>query len=109
MSAAPLDRGRHRVRRAHRARRRHTQAGTGSEQIVILDTGTGARRARGEAAARVLLDDLIELRQDVVREGQELLEAWRPALRRRAFLPDAVNLAHSIALRRVTSERCRRS
>ena len=67
---------------------------------MILDTGTGATRARGEAAARVLLDDLIELRQDVVREGQELLEAWRPALRRRAFLPSAVNLAHYIALRR---------
>ena len=100
MSAAPLDRGRHRVRRANRARRHHAQAGTGSEQVVIPDGGTGATRARGEAAARELLDDLIELRQDVVREGQELLQAWRPALRRRAFLPSAVNLAHYIALRR---------
>ena len=42
---------------------------------MILDAGTGATRARGEAAARELLDDLIELRQDVVREGQELLES----------------------------------
>ena len=67
---------------------------------MILDAGTGATRARGEAAARVLLDDLIELRHDVVREGQELLEGWRPALRRRDFLPSAVNLAHYIALRR---------
>jgi len=48
----------------------------------------------------VLLADLIELRDEVAEEGRELLEAWRPALVRRAFLPSAANLAHCVALRR---------
>ena len=48
----------------------------------------------------LLLDELIDLRSHVVVEGAELLERWRPALRRRAFLPSAVNLAHYVALRR---------
>jgi len=50
--------------------------------------------------AAVLLDELVELRAEVVAEGRDLLEGWRPALRRRAFLPSALNLAHYIALRR---------
>ncbi len=52
------------------------------------------------AGSAVLLRDLVELRGEVVSEGRQLLEAWRPALLRRAFLPSAVNLAHYIALRR---------
>jgi pyruvate kinase len=59
-----------------------------------------ADRSRTEAVASVLLHDLVELRGEVVHEGQQLLEAWRPALNRRAFLPSAVNLAYYIALRR---------
>jgi pyruvate kinase len=55
---------------------------------------------RIEADAGVLLEELLELRARVVVEGRELLEAWRPALTRRAFFPSAVNLAHYIALRR---------
>jgi pyruvate kinase len=47
-----------------------------------------------------LLGELRELREDVALEGRDLLETWRPALRRRAFLPSAVNFAHYVALRR---------
>jgi len=49
---------------------------------------------------RALLRHLIELRGQVVAEGRELVDEWRPSLHRRAFLPSAVNLAHYIALRR---------
>ena len=48
----------------------------------------------------MLLKSMGELREQVVAEGRELLEEWRPALRRRAFLPSASNLAYYIALRR---------
>ncbi len=47
-----------------------------------------------------LLRELVELREQVVAEGDELIAQWRPVLRRRAFLPSAVNLARYIALRR---------
>jgi pyruvate kinase len=50
--------------------------------------------------AGALLGELLELREEVAREGRELLDTWRPALARRAFLPSAVNLSHYIALRR---------
>jgi pyruvate kinase len=56
--------------------------------------------ARVEADPIVLLGELRELREDVAAEGCDLLESWRPSLRRRAFLPSAVNLAHYVALRR---------
>src|SRR5262245_32774990 len=56
--------------------------------------------SRAEADACVLLAQLTELREEVAVEAHELLAAWRPALRRRAFLPSAANLAHYIALRR---------
>ena len=47
-----------------------------------------------------LLRELVELREQVVAEGDELVAEWRPALKRRAFLPSAVNLARYMALRR---------
>ena len=47
-----------------------------------------------------MLGELLALREQVADEGRELLESWRPALKRRAFLPSAVNLSHYIALRR---------
>src|SRR5262245_23254507 len=56
-------------------------------------------RARTQTPA-ALLAELVDLRSQVVAEGDELLESWRPALRRRAFLPSAVNLARYVALRR---------
>jgi pyruvate kinase len=46
-----------------------------------------------------LLTELLALRADVVSEADELVERWRPALARRAFLPSAVNLARYISLR----------
>ena len=49
---------------------------------------------------RLLLRDLVELRELVAVEGDRLLAEWRPALRRRAFLPSAANLAQYISLRR---------
>jgi pyruvate kinase len=64
---------------------------------AVMET---ALRPRREHSARALLVELIELRRAVAREGDELLESWRPALSRRAFLPSAVNLGHYIALRR---------
>jgi pyruvate kinase len=51
-------------------------------------------------SSELLLAELVELRQQVVAEGDELMARWRPALERRAFLPSAVNLARYIALRR---------
>jgi hypothetical protein len=51
----------------------------------------------GSAALR---EELLELRAGVADEGRQLLEAWRPALRRRAFLSSALDLAHYISLRR---------
>ncbi len=57
-------------------------------------------REQRPQAPDVLLRTLVELRGEVVAEGDELLTQWRPALRRRAFLPSAVNLSRYIALRR---------
>src|SRR5262249_22594593 len=57
-------------------------------------------RAPGSAASRQLLCDLLDVRRQVIAEGRQLVEAWRPALRRRSFLPSAVNLAHYISFRR---------
>ncbi len=52
------------------------------------------------ADPRDLLAALLDLRAAVLAEGQGLCAAWQPSLRRRAFLPGAVNLAHYLALRR---------
>ena len=49
---------------------------------------------------RAMLGELIELRADVVAEGDALFDQWRPALTRRAFRPSALNLARYLALRR---------
>jgi hypothetical protein len=59
-----------------------------------------AQRTSAETDLRKLLRELIDLRHEVVEEGNELVATWRPALRRRAFLPSAINLAYYIALRR---------
>jgi len=61
--------------------------------------GTAGTTER-EPASSELLAELLDLRHEVVVEGGELLDLWRPALKRRAFLPSAVNLARYIALRR---------
>ena len=48
----------------------------------------------------LLLRELVELRGQIVAEGDELMERWRPTLQRRSFLPSAANLARYISLRR---------
>jgi hypothetical protein len=59
-----------------------------------------AQRTSAETDLRKLLRELIDLRHEVVEERNELVATWRPALRRRAFLPSAINLAYYIAPRR---------
>jgi len=46
------------------------------------------------------LQDIEALRGAVDAEGRATLAQWRPAIRRRAFLPAALNLAHYLAFRR---------
>jgi pyruvate kinase len=46
------------------------------------------------------LAELFALREEVIVGGRQLVGVWRPTLRRRSFLPSAVNLAHYIAFRR---------
>ena len=65
---------------------------------VVTHTLDGQRAPL--ATTTELLGELLALRDQVEREGRELVETWRPALHRRAFLPSALNLAHYIALRR---------
>jgi pyruvate kinase len=54
--------------------------------------------ARGSAAD--LREALEALRADVLEDGGEILERWRPLIERPSFLPSARNLARYIALRR---------
>ena len=51
-------------------------------------------------APGLLLRELVALREQVLVESDELMALWRPALKRRAFLPSAVNLSLYMALRR---------
>ena len=52
------------------------------------------------SSARALWADLSRLRAAVAEEGAATLASWAPALRRPAFEPAALNLAHYLALRR---------
>jgi pyruvate kinase len=47
-----------------------------------------------------LLDEMLHLRHEVLREGRELFDEWRPHISRRAFVLSAYNLANYLALRR---------
>lgn len=47
-----------------------------------------------------LVDSLLELRQQVEKEGQERFDRWRPKLKGLAFRPGALNMAHYLALRK---------
>ncbi len=58
-----------------------------------------AAYANDERVTQPLYEALEGLRADVVREGSETLDRWRPRIRRGAFLPSALNLAYYIALR----------
>jgi pyruvate kinase len=46
-----------------------------------------------------LVDELFALRQAVAREGRDIFERWRPALKHHASRSSALNLAHYLALR----------
>lgn len=50
-------------------------------------------------AGRDLLARLIELRAAVISAGAARFDGWQPLIRRRFFLPSALNLAHYLALR----------
>jgi pyruvate kinase len=67
--------------------------------IGIMQTHI-VERVAASAGSGQLLRDLLDVRGQVIAEGRQLVEAWRPALRRRSFLPSAVNLAQYIAFRR---------
>ncbi len=58
------------------------------------------RTPEATASSNALLHELVQLRDQVVAEGDALFREWRPALTRRAFLPSALNLAQYIVLRR---------
>jgi pyruvate kinase len=70
---------------------------------------TQRTEARAPAPARAvdvrgrhhdLVDGLIELRDEVAAEAQQILASWSPALRRAGFWPSAQNLATYLAFRR---------
>ena len=52
-----------------------------------------------ESRARRLHREIVELRGEVLLEGGEIFDRWRPGIRREEFLPSARNLAHYLALR----------
>jgi pyruvate kinase len=58
---------------------------------------TTATDQRGAAGLR---DALEELRAEVLSQGDELIERWRPRIKRAEYTPSAANLAYYIALRR---------
>ena len=53
-----------------------------------------------ESQPRRLHREIVELRGEVLLEGGEIFDRWRPHIRREEFLPSARNLAHYLALRR---------
>ncbi len=66
--------------------------------VVPANAAIAVGSADDEAAA--LLSAARALRDDVDREGRATFARWRTAIRRRAFVPCALNLAHYLALRR---------
>ena len=47
-----------------------------------------------------LLEKIIQLREDVYREGTETFQRWEPRITRTSFVNSAMNLAHYLSLRR---------
>lgn len=62
-----------------------------------MKTSATAIKPRSSEQLRGTLE---QLRADVLDEGDELFERWRPRIKRVEYLPSAHNLAHYIALRR---------
>jgi pyruvate kinase len=65
-------------------------------EALAKSTAT-ATKQRSSEELRVALE---QLRAEVVAEGSDLFERWRPRIKRAGYLPSARNLAHYIALRR---------
>jgi pyruvate kinase len=53
-----------------------------------------------QVTAKELLAEMLDLRNEVCREGEAIFALWRPLIVRRAFYSSAVNLSQYIALRR---------
>jgi pyruvate kinase len=79
-------------------------AGDGIAVDVIHAPHHGGRTSRPdpspESHARRLHGEIVELRGEVLRDGGEIYDSWRPGIRREEFLPSARNLAQYLALRR---------
>ncbi|HEY4550273.1 MAG TPA: hypothetical protein VIG98_08400 [Bacillus sp. (in: firmicutes)] len=57
-------------------------------------------KASTEQDPAYLLDSIIQLREDVYREGQETIQRWEPRIKRNSFLNSALNLSYYLSLRR---------
>jgi pyruvate kinase len=57
------------------------------------------RDARQPAGVCRLRDQLVDLRSEVLTEGGEIFDRWRPRIQREEFVWSARNLAHYLALR----------
>jgi pyruvate kinase len=73
---------------------RTTPVGDAQEMRATIQPATDLRELRA------LVDRLLELRDGIVRDAQQILAGWRPSVRRWAFLPSAQNLAAYLAFRR---------
>jgi len=65
--------------------------------LVLAGNALCGRRFRN---LFLLLASLIDLRESVWAEGQQLFEKWKPLVSRRAFLVSGLNLCCYLALRR---------
>ena len=72
------------------------------DRTRVPDSGGKAIRSDSspESRARRLQREIVELRGEVLLEGGEIFDRWRPGIHREEFLPSARNLAHYLALRR---------
>lgn len=50
--------------------------------------------------AKLLLEQLLHLREDIVKNGEARFEVWKPSLEREDFLVSSQNLAHYLELRK---------
>jgi hypothetical protein len=70
--------------------------------LTIRTTKASVSSAAGPSSRRrvALVDTLFELRRQIQKEGHERFDRWRPMLKRLAFRPGALNMAHYLALRK---------
>ncbi len=63
-------------------------------------TAEHSRPTPRNQSAAALCEAVERLRAEVVEEGDEIFERWRPRIERRRFAPSGLNLARYVALRR---------